>query len=92
MLLSLLFNPPLLLLVTSISLPPVLFSMEICDPLWVSLAVEKLFTINLDFLPTVLYGWRSLEANVRIRLKARDRRVNPKLRNTRKLLNPENIN
>ena len=52
--------------------------MEICDPLWVSLAVEKLFTINLDFLPTVLYGWRSLEATVRERMKVRGKRLNSK--------------
>ena len=68
-------TPPLLLLVTSIYLLPLLFSMKLCEPLWVSLTVENLFTINLDVLSSVLYGWRSLEATVRIRLKARGRRL-----------------
>ena len=76
--LSLLFNPSVLLLMTTISLLLVLFSMQIYEPLWVSLAVEKLFTINLDFLSIALYGWRSLEANVRMRPKARGRRLKSK--------------
>ena len=37
-----------------------------------------LFTINLDVLSLVLYGWRSLEATVRIRLKDRGRRLKSK--------------
>jgi len=45
----------------------------------VSLTVEKLFTINLDVLSSVLYGWRSLEATVRIREKIRDRRLKSKI-------------
>ena len=40
-----------------------------------SLTVENIFTINLDVLSSVLYGWRSLEATVRIRLKVRGRRL-----------------
>ena len=44
----------------------------------VSLAVENCFTINLDVLSSVQFGWRSLEATVRIRLKARGRRHNSK--------------
>jgi len=40
-----------------------------------SLIVENLFSINLDVLSSVLYGWRSLEATVRIRLKTRGRRL-----------------
>jgi len=40
----------------------------------------------------VCYGWRSLEATVRIRLKTEARGLNPKLENTRKILNPGNIN
>ena len=72
-LLSPFLTPPLLLLVTSIYLLPLLFSMKLCEPLWVSLTVENLFTINLDVLSSVLYGWRSLEATVSIRLKARGR-------------------
>jgi len=47
-------------------------------PLWISLTVENLFTINLDVLSSVLYGWRSLEATARIRLKARGRRLKSK--------------
>ena len=74
-LLSPLLIPPLLL-VTSISLLPLLFSMQLCEPLWVSLTVENIFTINLDV--SVVYGWRSLEATIRIRLKARGRRPKPK--------------
>ena len=77
-LLSPLLFPSLLLLVTSVSLLPLLFSMSLCEPLWMSLTVENLFTINLDVLSSVLYGWRSLEAIVRIRLKARGRRLKSK--------------
>jgi len=44
----------------------------------VSLTVEKFFTINLDVLSSVLYGWRSLDATVRIRLKAGGRRLKSK--------------
>ena len=74
-LLSHLLIPPLLLLVTSISLLPLLFSMELCEPLPVFLTVEELFIINLDVLSLVLYRWRSLEASVRISLKNRGRRL-----------------
>ena len=42
------------------------------------LAVENCFTINLGVLSSVLYGWRSLEATVRERLKARGRRLKSK--------------
>ena len=37
--------------------------------------MENLLSINLDVLSSVLYGWRSLEATVRISLKTRDRRL-----------------
>ena len=77
-LLSPLLIPPLLLLVTSISLLPLRFSMWLCEPLWVSLTVEKLFIINLDVLLSVLYRWRSFEATVKIRLKTRSRRLKSK--------------
>ena len=40
--------------------------------------VEILFTINLDVLSLVLYGWRILEDTVRIRLKTRGRRLKSK--------------
>ena len=43
--------------------------------------VENFFTINLDVLSSVLYGWRSLEATVRIRLKPEAGGLNPKLEN-----------
>ena len=43
-----------------------------------SLTVENLFTINLDVLSSVVYGWRSLEATIRIRLKTRGRRLKSK--------------
>ena len=68
----------LLLLITSISLLPLLFSMKHCELLWVSLTVEKLFIVNLDILSLVLYRLRSLEATVRIRQKNRGRRLKPK--------------
>ena len=40
--------------------------------------MENCFTINLDVLSLVWYGWRSLEATVRIRLKTRGRRLKSK--------------
>ena len=40
--------------------------------------MENLFTINLDVLSSVVNEWRSFEATVRIRLKARVRRLNSK--------------
>ena len=49
--------------------------MWLCEPLWVSLTVENPFTINLEVLLSVLYGWRSLEATGRIRLKSRGKRL-----------------
>ena len=78
-LLSPLLIPSLLLLVTSISLLPLLFSTL---TLWISLGVphlEKLFIISLDVLSSVLYRWRSPEATVRIRLKARGRMLKSKI-------------
>ena len=57
-----------------------------------SLSVEDLFTINLDVLSSVLYGWRSLEATVSIRLNARGEGLTPKLENVREFLIPVNIN
>ena len=57
--------------------PSSLLHVTVCISL-VSLAVENCFTINLDVLSSMLYGWRSLEATVRIRLKARGRRLNSK--------------
>ena len=66
--------------------------MQLCEPLWLSLTVENLFTINLDVLPSVLYGWRSLEATLRIRLKPEAGGLNPELENTRKRLTSGNIN
>ena len=53
-----------------------------------SFTVENLFTIKLEVLSSVVYGWRNLEMTVRIRLKTRGRRLNPKLESTRKLLTP----
>ena len=67
--------PPHLIRVTSNSLLPLLFSMQLSVPLQESLTVEKLLVINLDVLSLVLYRWRSLEATVRIRLKTRGRRL-----------------
>ena len=52
--------------------------MKLWDLLWVSLTVENLFSINLDVLSSVLYGWRRIEATVRIRLKARGKRLKVK--------------
>ena len=49
-----------------------------CEPLWVSLTVENLFTINLEVLLSVLYSWRSLETTGRIKLKSRRKRLKPK--------------
>ena len=40
--------------------------------------VENLFTTNLEVLLSVLYGWRSLEATGRIRLKTWGRTLKPK--------------
>ena len=40
--------------------------------------MENLFSFNLDVLSLDLYGWRSLEAALRKRLKARDRRLKSK--------------
>ena len=40
--------------------------------------VENPFTINLEVLLSVLYGWRSIEATGRIRLKSRGKRLKPK--------------
>ena len=37
--------------------------------------MENLFTINPDVLSLVLYGWRSLEDIVRIRLKVKGKRL-----------------
>ena len=56
-----------------------------------SLTVENLFTINLNVLSSVLYGWRSLAATVRIR-KPEAGGLNPKLENTRELLTLGTIN
>ena len=70
--------PLSLLLLTSISFLPLLFFMELCEPLWLSLKVENLFTINLEVLLLVLYSWRSLETIGRIKLKSRGRRLKPK--------------
>ena len=70
--------PPHLIRVTSNSLLPLLFSMKLCETLWVSLTVEKLFIFNLDVLSTVLYRRRSLETTVKIRLKPRSRRLQSK--------------
>ena len=70
--------PLFLLLLTSISLLPLLFFMRLCEPLRVSLTGENLFTINLKVLLWVLYSCRSLEATGRITLKSRGRRLKPK--------------
>ena len=43
-----------------------------------SLTVENLSSITLDVLSSVQYGWRSLEATVRIRLKTRGRKLKSK--------------
>ena len=40
--------------------------------------VENLLSINLDVLYSVLYGWRSFKATVRIRLQTRGRRLKSK--------------
>ena len=64
-----------LLLLISISLLPLLLFMWLCEPLWVSLTVENLFTINLEVLLSVLYSWRSIETIGRIKLKSRGRRL-----------------
>ena len=77
-LLSPLLIPPHLIWVTSNSLLPLLFSMQLYEPLWVSLTVEKLFIFNLDVLSTVLYRRRSLETTVKIRRKTRSKRLKSK--------------
>ena len=74
-LLSPLLIQPHLIPVTSNYPLPLLFSTQLCEPLWVSLTVEKLFIFNLAVLSTVLYRWRSLDATVKIRLKTRSRRL-----------------
>ena len=51
--------PPLLLVVTSVSLLPLLFFMQLCDPLQVAFTVEKFFIINLDF-----YHWCYIDGEV----------------------------
>ena len=78
-LVSPILTPPLLLLVTSISRLPLLFCMKLCEPLWVALTVKNLFTINLDVLSSLLYGWKSLEAIIREGLNVRARRLNSKI-------------
>ena len=40
--------------------------------------MKNLFTINLNVLSSVLYGWRRLEVTTRIRLKVRGRRPKSK--------------
>ena len=70
--------PLFLLLLISISLLPLLFFMQLCEPLWLSLTGENLFAINLEVLLSVLYSWRSLETTGRIKLKSRGRRLKPK--------------
>ena len=85
--------PLFLLLLISISLLPLslpLFHI-LCEPLWVSLTVENLFTFNLEVLLSVLYSCRSLETTGRIKLKARGRRLKPKTWEHQKLLNTWNI-
>ena len=42
--------------------------------------MENLFSFNLDVLSLDLYGWRSLETTVRIRLKTRGRRLKSQTR------------
>ena len=74
-LLSSLLTPPFLLLVTTLSLFPLLLPIQLYESLWVFLAVENSFTTNLEVLPSVLYG-RSPEATVREGQKARGRRIN----------------
>ena len=78
-LLSPLLISPHLIRVTCKSLLHLLFSMELCEPLWVSLTVEKPFIFNLDVLSVVLYRRRSLKTTVKIKLKIRSRRLQSKL-------------
>ena len=66
------FSPP-----AHLYLPPPSPLHLTCEPLWVSLTGENLFTINLEVLLSVLYSWRSLETTGRINLKSRDRRLKP---------------
>ena len=77
-LVSPLSTSPLLFLVTYLYLPPPSspcnsVNLSGCPLLW-----RILSPIKLDVLSSVLYGWRSLEAIVRIRLKARGRRLKSK--------------
>ena len=64
-------------LLTSISFLLLLFFVELYEPLWWSLTVVNLFTINPEVLLSVLHSWRSLETMGRIKLKFRGRRVKP---------------
>ena len=77
-LLSPLLILPHLIRVTSNSLLPLLFSMQCCELLWVTLTVEKLFIFNLDVLSMVLYRRRSFETTVKIRLITGSRRLKSK--------------
>ena len=75
---SLLLNPPFFSSCSSLSLSS---SPLLHVTLWTFLGVphcENLFTINLEALLSVLYGWRSLEATGKIRLKSRGKRLKPK--------------
>ena len=69
-------TPHFLLLVTPISLLPLLFSIKPYESLWVILGVENCFTINLGVLSSVIYGWRNFEVTVRERTKGRGRSLN----------------
>ena len=71
--------PLCLLLLTSLYFFPLLFFMEFCEPLWLPLTVENLFTINLEVLLSVLHSWRSRETIGRIKLISRGRRLKPKI-------------
>ena len=63
------FSPP----GTSISL---LSSLYNCESLWVFLAPESHFTINLGVLPSVLYEGKTLDVTVRGGPTPRGRRLN----------------
>ena len=78
-------------LLTSISFLPLLFFMQLCEPLWWSLTVVNLFTINLEVLLPLLHSWRSLETIGRIKLKPRGRRLKPQTWENIKLLTTQNI-
>ena len=74
-------------------LPPPSFFFHVTQRTFLGVfTVDNHFSINIDVSSLVLYGWRNLEAIVRIRLKIRRRSLNPKPENTRELLNPRNIN